>query len=79
MKKNTTVEVGNKTKTKISKKLSLANVKKITYRSGKKFVATVNKFGKIVAKHTGVTKVKAKVILKNGKSKVVSMRVRVKK
>ena len=79
VKKNTTVEVGNKTKTKISKKLSLANVKKITYRSGKKFVATVNKFGKIVAKHTGVTKVKAKVILQNGKSKVVSMRVRVKK
>ena len=54
------------------------NVKKVTYISGKKSVATVNKNGKITAKKKGSVTVKAKVTLKNGTTKTVSMKFKVK-
>jgi len=41
-------------------------------------VATVNKNGKITAKKKGSVTVKAKVTLKNGTTKTVSMKIKVK-
>ena len=49
-----------------------------TYTSGKKSVAAVDKNGKITAKKKGTVTIKAKVTLKNGKTKTVSMKIKVK-
>jgi mannan endo-1,4-beta-mannosidase len=62
----------------MDKGLNMENVSKITYTSSKKSVATVNKNGKITAKKAGTVQVKAKVTLKNGKTKTVTMKVKVK-
>lgn len=61
-----------------NKNLNMANVSKITYKSSKKSVATVNKKGKISAKKKGTAKIKATVTLKNGTKKTVTMKVTVK-
>lgn len=58
--------------------LDMENVKKIVYQSSKKAVAKVSANGKITAKKAGTAVVKAKVTLKNGMVKTVSMKVRVK-
>lgn len=77
-KKSASVKTGKKTKIQLSSKLDLGNVKKITYISGKKSVAAVDKNGKITAKKKGTVSIKAKVTLKNGKTKTVSMKIKVK-
>lgn len=77
-KKSASVKTGKKTKIQLSSKLDLGNVKKITYTSGKKSVAAVDKNGKITAKKKGTVTIKAKVTLKNGKTKTVSMKIKVK-
>ena len=61
-----------------NKNLNMANVSKITYKSSKKSVATVNKNGKISAKKKGTAKIKATVTLKNGTKKTVTIKVTVK-
>ena len=78
--KKTTASIkeGKNTKIQLSSKLDLDNVKKITYTSGKKSVAAVDKNGKITAKKKGTVTIKAKVTLKNGKTKTVSMKIKVK-
>lgn len=78
--KKTTASIkeGKNTKIQLSSKLDLDNVKKITYTSGKKSVAVVDKNGKITAKKKGTVTIKAKVTLKNGKTKTVSMKIKVK-
>lgn len=53
------------------------NIKKITYTTSNKSVAKVNKNGTITAKRKGSVTVRAKVTLKNGKTKTVSMKVKV--
>lgn len=73
-----TVQPGKSTKVQMSSKLDMDNVSKITYVSSKKSVATVSKSGKITAKKAGTVTIKAKVTLKNGKTKTVSMKVKVK-
>ena len=73
-----TVKKGKATTLALSSKLNKNNVKKITYKSSKKSVATVNKKGKITAKKKGTAFVKATVTLKNGKTKTVSMKITVK-
>lgn len=73
-----TVKKGKATTFALSSKLNKNNVKKITYKSSKKSVATVNKKGKITAKKKGTASVKATVTLKNGKTKTVSMKITVK-
>ena len=73
-----TVKKGKATTFALSSKLNKNNVKKITYKSSKKSVATVNKKGKITAKKKGTAFVKATVTLKNGKTKTVSMKITVK-
>ncbi len=72
------IKAGKNTKIQLSSKLDLDNVKKITYTSGKKSVAAVDKNGKITAKKKGTVTIKAKVTLKNGKTKTVSMKIKVK-
>lgn len=73
-----TVKKGKATTLALSSELNINNVKKITYKSSKKSVATVNKKGKITAKKKGTAFVKATVTLKNGKTKTVSMKITVK-
>lgn len=75
-----TVNVGAK-KTAVfqwNKKLNMANVAKITYKSSKKSVVSVNKNGKITGKKKGTGKVTAVVTLKDGTKKTVSINVKVK-
>lgn len=72
------LKAGKKTKIALSDKLNKDNVAKITYTTSKKSVATVNKNGTISAKKAGKVTIKAKVTLKNGKTKTVKMTVTVK-
>lgn len=72
-----TVKKGKTTEFKIDSKLNQNNVKKVTYKTSKKSIATVNKNGKIKANRKGTVKIKAIVTLKNGKTKTVSMKIAV--
>ena len=76
----TTVKVAAKKTTvfKWNKKLNMENVAKITYKSSKKSVVSVNKNGKITGKKKGTGKVTAEVTLKDGTRKTVRMKVKVK-
>lgn len=76
----TTVNVAAKKTTvfKWNKKLNMENVAKITYKSSKKSVVSVNKNGKITGKKKGTGKVTAEVTLKDGTKKTVRMKVKVK-
>lgn len=69
------VKKGKKTQLQLSDDLDMDNVKNITYKTGKKSVATVSKSGKITAKKKGTVTIKAIVTLKNGKKKTVSMKL----
>lgn len=63
----------------MSDKLNMANVEKITYSVSDKTLAQVNKNGKVKGLKKGATvTVKAKVTLKNGMSKTVKMKVKIK-
>lgn len=73
-----TVKAGKKTSIQLSSKLNMDNVKKITYTTSDKKKATVSKNGKITAKAKGTVKIKAKVTLNNGKTKTVTMTLRIK-
>ena len=72
-----TVRKGKTTEFKIDSKLNQNNVKKVTYKTSKKSIATVNKNGKIKANRKGTVTIKAIVTLKNGKTKTVSMKIAV--
>lgn len=76
-KKNVTA--GKKTKFTMSSALDMDNVAKITYKTSKKSVATVNKNGTITTKKAGKVIVTAKVTLNNGKTKTIKMTFTVKK
>lgn len=78
VKKSTaTIQQGKSMTVQFSNKLNMENVSKITYTSSKKSVAVVNKNGTVTAKDTGKVTIKANVLLRNGKTKVVKMTVRV--
>ena len=66
-------------RSKLNGKLDMDNVSKITYSTSRKAVATVSRNGKIIAKKAGTATIKAKVTLKNGTKKTVSMKIKVKK
>lgn len=72
-----TVKQGKTTEFKLDSKLNQNNVKKVTYKTSKKSIATVNKNGKIKANRKGTVTIKATVTLKNGKTKTVSMKIAV--
>lgn len=77
-KSSVAVKAGKSVKFQMSSALNMDNVAKITYTSSKKSVATVSKSGKIKAKKAGTVTIKAKVTLNNGKTKTVTMKVKVK-
>ena len=70
-----TVKKGKTTEFKLDSKLNQNNVKKVTYKTSKKSIATVNKNGKIKANRKGTVTIRATVTLKNGKTKTVSMKI----
>ena len=70
-----TVKRGKTTEFKLDSKRNQNNVKKVTYKTSKKSIATVNKNGKIKANRKGTVTIKATVTLKNGKTKTVSMKI----
>ena len=70
-----TVKKGKTTEFKLDSQLNQNNVKKVTYKTSKKSIATVNKNGKIKANRKGTVTIKATVTLKNGKTKTVSMKI----
>ena len=72
-----TVKKGKTTEFKLDSKLNQNKVKKVTYKTSKKSIATVNKNGKIKANRKGTVTIKAIVTLKNGKTKTVSMKIAV--
>ena len=55
----------------------MQNVKSVTYSVNKKSVAAVTKKGVIKGKKAGSAVIKAKVTLKNGKTKTVQMKIKV--
>lgn len=61
-----------------SSKMDWNNIKSVKYSSSNKKVLTVDKMGKLVAKAKGKATVKAKVMLKNGSSKTINVKVEVK-
>ena len=73
-----TVKKGKSTTFTFSKSLNMKNVAKITYVSSNNSVAKVSKTGKIRAKKVGTVTIKAKVTLKDGSTKTVSMKIKVK-
>lgn len=77
-KTSATLKAGKTNTAKLSKKLDMDNVKKITYTTSKKGVVTVNKNGKVVAKKAGTATITIKVTLNNGKTKTVKMKYTVK-
>ena len=77
-KTSATLKTGKSSTAKLSAKLNMDNVKKVTYTTSKKGVATVNKNGKVVAKKAGTATITIKVTLNNGKTKTVKMKYTVK-
>lgn len=79
--KNTskTIRKRKTVKMALKKTLNMANVKSIKYTTSKKSVATVNKKGVVKGRKPGTAIVKATVTLKNGRTKTVKMKVKVKK
>ena len=76
---NVSVDKGKKTTVKLSSKLDMDNVAKITYTSSDKSTVKVDKNGNIIAKKKGNVTVKVKVTLKDGTTKTVKVKVKVKK
>lgn len=77
-KSNVSVAKGKKTTVKLSSKLDMDNVAKITYTSSNKSTVKVDKNGKITAKKKGTVTVKVKVTLNDGTTKTVKVKVKVK-
>ncbi len=75
---NVSVDKGKKTTVKLSSKLDMDNVAKITYTSSDKTKVKVDKNGKITAKKKGNVTVKVKVTLNDGTTKTVKVKVKVK-
>lgn len=75
---NVSVDKGKKTIVKLSSKLDMDNVAKITYTSSDKSTVKVDKNGNIIAKKKGNVTVKVKVTLKDGTTKTVKVKVKVK-
>lgn len=74
-----TVKRSKTAKMALKKTLKMDNVRSIKYTVSKKAIARVNSKGIITGKKVGSTIVRAKVTLKNGKTKTVKMKVKVKK
>lgn len=76
-KKSAAVKKGKRIQMRFGSGLDMENVKSISYTSSKKTVAKVSANGMITAKKAGMATVRAKVVLKNGLVRTVSMKVQV--
>ncbi len=74
-----TVKVGRKLNIPFYKQMDMANVAKITYSSSNTKIASVSKDGVVKAKKKGNVVVKVKVAMKNGSTKTLSLKLKVKK
>ena len=72
------VSKGKKESIKLSNKLDMDNVAKITYTSSDKSKIKVDKNGKITAKKKGTVTVIVKVTLNDGTTKTLKVKVKVK-
>lgn len=77
-KSSASVKPGKSTSFTLSSKTNEDNIKSVTYTTSNKSVVTVNKDGKISAKGKGTVTVKATVTLKNGETKTIKMKIKVK-
>ena len=77
-KNSKSIPVKNTTTFKLSDMLDMDNIKRITYATSKKSVATITKKGTIKAVKAGTATVKATVTLKNGTKKTIKMTIKVK-
>lgn len=78
-KSSASVKAGKTVTAALNSALNMKNVSKITYTTSNKAVAAVDKKGKVTAKKSGTVSIKVKVVLKNGETKTVTMKVTVKK
>lgn len=78
--KNKTVQVkkGKQKKVYLAATLNMDNVKSISYQSNNKKIASVNKKGTIKSNKKGTASIRVTVILNNGKTKVLKLKVKVK-
>lgn len=74
----TVVKKGKSIHFQLSSSLDMEKIKKITYTSTKKSIAKVSKNGKITGKKAGTATIKAKITLKNGNKKTLTMKIKVK-
>ena len=74
-----TIKKAKTAKMALKNTLDMDNVRSIKYTVSKKSVATVTKKGIVKAKRSGTAVVRAKVTLKNGRTKTVKMKINVKK
>lgn len=72
-----TIQKSKTAKLELKNTLNMQNVKSVTYSVNKKSVAAVTKKGVIKGKKAGSAVIKAKVTLKNGKTKTVQMKIKV--
>ena len=68
---------GKKVKISLDKGADTQSIAKITYTSSNKKVASVSKNGTVKAKSKGTARIKAAVTMKNGKTKTLSMKIKV--
>lgn len=78
-KSTVSIEQGEKTTVKLSSKLDMDNVAKISYTSSNKSVVKVDQNGKIIAQKSGNATITITVTLNNGTVKKVKVKVRAKK
>ncbi len=72
-----TAAPGKKVKISLDKGADTQSIAKITYTSSNKKVASVSKNGTVKAKSKGTARIKAAVTMKNGKTKTLSMKIKV--
>ena len=77
-KTSATIKKGKTTTIKLSTKFDKKNLKKITYSTSNKKIATVSKSGKVTGKKKGTATIKAKLYMQDGKTKALTFKVKVK-
>lgn len=72
-----TLPTGGKAKISLSEKANTQSISKITYTSSDKKTAAVTKNGTVKAKSRGTVRIQVKVKMKNGKTKILAMKMKV--
>ena len=77
-KSSANIKKGKTTTIKVSPKFDKKNLKKITYTTSNKKIATVSKAGKVTGKKKGTATIKVKLYMQDGKTKTLNFKVKVK-